>query len=161
MESHVLEQEATRIRTARHPVQTVATVIGAAFLLVGILGFVPGVTSDYDQLGFAGHHSGAMLLGLFSVSVLHNLVHLAFGVAGVLLGRMRTPRASWAYLVYGGAIYLLLCVYGLIIGFDSSANFVPVNTADNWLHLGLAVVMLGAGLGLGRSLFAGSTDGRR
>jgi len=52
-----------------------------------VLGFIPGITSSYDQMGFAGHGSGAMLLGLFRVSVLHNLVHLAFGVVGIALAR--------------------------------------------------------------------------
>ena len=49
------------------------------FLLVGILGFIPGITTGYDDLSFAGHHSEAELLGIFQVSVLHNLVHVAFG----------------------------------------------------------------------------------
>jgi len=150
----VLEQDTSRAAARRHPVQTGAMVVGTAFLAVGILGFVPGVTSRYDQLTFAGHHSGALLFGVFSVSILHNLVHLAFGVAGLLLGRLSSARPAWAYLVYGGASYLLLCVYGLVVAFDSDANFVPVNTADNWLHLGLALLMMGAGVGLGRSLFA-------
>jgi uncharacterized membrane protein YiaA len=49
----------------RYPVQTAAAVVGVVFLLVGVLGFIPGITSSYDQLGLAGHQSGAMLLGLF------------------------------------------------------------------------------------------------
>ena len=57
------------------------------FLAVGVLGFVPGITTHYDQLTFAGHHSDAALLAIFNVSVLHNLVHLAFGVAGIALAR--------------------------------------------------------------------------
>jgi preprotein translocase subunit Sss1 len=121
-------------RTARRPVQTAALVVSAVFVLVGILGFVPGVTTDYDQLAAAGHHSGALLLGVFAVSVLHNLVHLAFGVVGFLLARTA-----------------VLWLYGLLIDRGSDANFVPVNTADNWLHLGLAVVMIALGVALGRS----------
>jgi hypothetical protein len=67
---------------------------GAVFLAVGVLGFVPGITTHYDQLTFAGHHSDAALLGIFNVSVLHNLVHLAFGVAGIALARK--PILIWA-----------------------------------------------------------------
>ena len=67
-------------------VQKAAVAVGAAFLLVGILGFVPGVTSDYDAMTFAGHESGAHLLGIFEVSILHNIVHFALGAAMVLLG---------------------------------------------------------------------------
>ncbi len=130
-----------------------ALVVGVTFLLVGVLGFVPGVTTSYDQLSLAGHESGALLLGLFAVSVLHNLVHLAFGVAGVLMAR--TTKLARAYLIGGGIIYAVLWVYGLVIDQDSAANFVPVNTADNWLHLGLAVGMIALGV-LGGALDRGA-----
>ena len=135
--------------TGRTPVQTAALVVGAVFLLVGILGFIPGVTTHYDQLTFAGHHSEAALLGIFNVSVLHNIVHLLFGVAGIALAR--TFNTARAYLVVGGIVYLVLFVYGLLIDHDSAMNFVPVNIADNWLHLGLAAGMLALGVLLGRT----------
>ncbi|HUQ54276.1 DUF4383 domain-containing protein [Lentzea sp.] len=125
------------------PVQKAAMVAGAAFLLVGVLGFIPGITTHYDELTFAGH-SGALLLGLFSVSVLHNLVHLLFGVAGLLAAR--TTQFARAFLVVGGGIYVFLWVYGSAIGEHSDANFLPVNTADNWLHLGLGAVMILLGI---------------
>jgi hypothetical protein len=131
----------------RTPVQKAALAVAAVFLAVGLLGFVPGVTSNYDQLTFAGHHSDAALLGIFNVSVLHNLVHLAFGVAGIILAR--TFNSARSYLIGGGVVYLLLFVYGLVINHDSSANFVPVNDADNWLHLALAVAMIALGATLG------------
>jgi hypothetical protein len=132
----------------RAPVQIAALAVGAVFLLVGVLGFIPGVTTNYAELSFAGHHSSAMLLGLFAVSVLHNIVHLLFGVAGIVLARS-LAGARW-YLIAGGAVYAVLWVYGLVIDHDSPANFVPVNTADNWLHLGLAIGMVGLGAVLGR-----------
>jgi len=128
----------------RHPGQTAAATVGAVFLLVGILGFIPGITTDYDQMTFAGHESEALLLGVFQVSVLHNLVHLAFGVAGLAMAR--TVRGARAYLIGGGAVYALLWIYGLIVGHDSPANFVPMNNADNWLHLILAIGMIALGL---------------
>ena len=134
--------------TRRHPVQLAAAAVGAVFLLVGILGFVPGITTNYDQLAFAGHESGALLLGLFAVSVLHNLVHAAFGVAGLLLSRTRSGAKN--YLTIGGVVYAVLWLYGLVIDHGSAANFVPVNTADNWLHLVLAVGMVALGVLLGR-----------
>jgi hypothetical protein len=133
--------------TARTPLQIAALVVGAVFLLVGVLGFIPGVTTNYEALGGAGHHSGALLLGIFNVSVLHNVVHLLFGVAGVLMART-APLARY-YLIGGGLVYLVLFLYGMVIDHDSAANFVPVNTADNWLHLGLSVGMVGLGLLLG------------
>ena len=133
----------------RTPVQKAALAVGAVFLVVGLLGFVPGITTHYEQLTFAGHHSDAALLGIFNVSVLHNLVHLLFGVAGIVLAR--TFNSARSYLIGGGVVYLVLFIYGLVIDHDSSANFVPVNDADNWLHLGLAVAMIALGAALGRT----------
>jgi len=134
----------TTTRTGRTAVQKAALAVGVVFLVVGILGFVPGITSDYDNLGAAGHESEAMLLGIFQVSVLHNIVHLLFGVAGILLAR-RSDTAR-TYLLAGGAIYLVLWLYGLFIDRESDANFVPLNDADNWLHLFLGVGMIALGL---------------
>jgi hypothetical protein len=131
--------------------RTAALVVGAAFLLVGILGFIPGVTSNYDELSFASHESTAKLLGIFQVSVLHNIVHLVFGLAGIAMSRrIDTARL---FLLGGGVIYLVLFVYGLVIDETSDANFVPLNTADNWLHFGLGLGMIGLGLALGGRLF--------
>ncbi|WP_367127279.1 DUF4383 domain-containing protein [Saccharothrix sp. HUAS TT1] len=139
--------------TTRTPVQLAATVVGAVFLVVGIAGFIPGLTTNYDQLTFAGHHSQAMLLGVFAVSVLHNIVHLLFGVVGLVMAK--TARNAFLYLVAGGVVYLVLWLYGLIIDHDSAANFVPVNGADNWLHLVLGIGMIALGFALGRSIRPG------
>ncbi|WP_262103524.1 DUF4383 domain-containing protein [Arthrobacter sp. Marseille-P9274] len=126
--------------------QKAALAVGAVFLLVGILGFIPGITSNYDQLGAAGHHSEALLLGVFQVSILHNIVHLLFGAAGIAVAR--SISGSRNYLIWGGVIYLVLWLYGLFINKDSAANFVPVNTADDWLHfvLGVGMILLGVAL---------------
>jgi hypothetical protein len=130
----------THNRTAaRTTVQKASLAVGAVFLLVGILGFVPGITTNYETLQFAGHHSEAMLLGLFQVSVLHNIVHLLFGAVGLLLARTATGARS--FLLYGGVIYLVLFVYGLVVPEDSAGDFVPLNSLDNILHL-----VLGAGM---------------
>lgn len=137
-----------RTTASRTPVQLAALITGVVFLLVGVLGFVPGVTTNFDQLQFAGHHSDALLLGLFQVSILHNIVHLIFGIAGVLLAK--TWSGARNFLVVGGIIYLLLWLYGLLVAQDSPANFVPLNTADNWLHLILGVGMVGLGVLLTR-----------
>lgn len=123
----------------RTPVQQVAAVVGVVFLLVGILGFIPGITTHYGDLSFAGHDSGAMLLGLFQVSVLHNLVHLAFGVVGLALAR--TPEGARSFLLGGGAVYLVLWILGIV----NAGNWIPVNTADNWLHFVLGIGMIGLG----------------
>jgi Domain of unknown function (DUF4383) len=140
---------ASRPAAARTAIQKAAQAVGAVFVLVGILGFIPGITANYQALGMAGHESQALLLGVFQVSILHNIVHLLFGVAGLLLAR--TPAQARNYLIGGGAIYLVLWLYGLLIDHSSPANFVPVNNADNWLHLVLGLGMIAIGLALSSS----------
>jgi hypothetical protein len=134
----------------RAPVRTTALAVSIVFLLVGVLGFVPGITTNYGDMTFAGHHSDAQLLGVFQVSVLHNIVHLLFGIVGLYLAR--TASGARAYLIGGGAVYLVLWLYGLLVGQDTSANFVPLDTADDWLHLGLGLGMIGLGLATGRNV---------
>ncbi|HEX2576918.1 MAG TPA: DUF4383 domain-containing protein [Aquihabitans sp.] len=137
-------------RTDRHTTlaQRFALAVGAVFLLVGILGFIPGITSDYGDMAFAGHESHAKLLGIFEVSVLHNLVHLLFGVLGIAAARRHDTART--YLLVGGVIYLALAAYGFIIDHETDANFVPVNRADDWLHTGLGIGMIALGLIGGR-----------
>jgi hypothetical protein len=136
--------------TARATGQTAAAVVGAVFLLVGLLGFVPGVTTDATDIHGAGHDSPAKILGVFAVSVLHNVVHLVFGALGLVAAR--TLRWSALYLAIGGMIYLALAAYGAVIGEEDAANFLPVNTADDFLHLGLGLVMVILGALAGREL---------
>jgi hypothetical protein len=146
----------TATRAGRTAVQLTALVVGVFFLIVGIAGFIPGVTTNFDTITFAGHHSDALLLGVFQVSILHNIVHLVFGVVGIALAR--THRAARSYLIGGGIIYLLLFAYGLVVDHASEANFVPLNNADNWLHLGLGVGMVALGLVLGRRQLTDGVD---
>jgi hypothetical protein len=124
----------------RTPVQSIAALVGVVFLLVGILGFVPGITTHYSDMSFAGHGSGAKLLGVFQVSILHNIVHLLFGVVGLVLAK--TADGARTFLVGGGAVYLVLWVVGLV----GAADWIPANTADNWLHFALGVGMIALGL---------------
>ncbi len=127
-------------------VQGAALLVGAAFVVMGLLGFIPGVTTHHDLLQWAGHHSGAKLFGVFAVSGLHNLVHLLLGVAGLFMAR--TYAKARAYFLAGGVVYLGLWLYGLLIDPGSSANVVPLNSADNWLHFGLGLGMLLLGVTL-------------
>ena len=100
-------------------------------------------------MSVAGHGSMALLLGTFQVSVLHNIVHLLFGIVGLVTAR--SPRNARLYLLVGGIVYAVLFVYGLFTaGMADPANFVPLNSADNVLHLILAVAMIVLGLLLPR-----------
>jgi ABC-type transport system involved in multi-copper enzyme maturation permease subunit len=122
--------------------QTLALVFGIVFLAAGVLGFIPGITTNVGDMKFAGNDSPSELLGLFQVSILHNIVHLLFGIAGIALSR--TWENARTYLLASGVIYVVLFVYGILVSSGSDANFVPINGADDVLHAVLAVVLLGA-----------------
>ncbi len=126
-------------------VQGAALMIACVFLVVGLGGFIPGVTTDFGLLQWAGPQPGAKLFGVFAVSGLHNVVHLAFGVVGLML--TRSYAESRAYLLGGGLAYLVLWVGGTFID-HGRANLGPVNGADQWLHFGLGGTMVLLGLTL-------------
>lgn len=132
----------------RSTVQSAALLVGIVFLVVGILGFVPGVTTHYGDISFAGHDSGAKLFGIFQTSILHNIVHLLFGLVGIAMAR--SWEGARTFLIAGGTIYLLLFVYGLLAHGASGWNFIPVNSADNVLNVALGIAMITLGLVLGR-----------
>lgn len=121
----------------RSALQTAALVFGVVFLLVGIAGFIPGLTEDAPG-SFAGEDSEGSLLGVFQTSVLHNLVHALFGVAGILLART-WEGANW-YLLGGGIVYLALFLLGMLGVMD----WLPADDTDDWLHLVLGLGLLGA-----------------
>ncbi len=119
--------------------QKAARLVGVVFLLVGILGFIPGITDDAPG-SFAGDDSQGSLFGIFQTSVLHNLVHLLFGVLGLLLSR--TWEGSRNFLIGGGAAYLALWILGLLGVMD----WLPADDSDDWLHLALGAGMIALGL---------------
>lgn len=113
------------------------TVLGAVYVLVGLLGFT--ITGS---VGFAATH-GHMLLGLFMLNPLHNVVHLAVGA--LLFGAARGgERTAGAVNTLVGAVYLLVGVVGLFV-LDRSANILALNAADNALHFASAIVLLAVG----------------
>ena len=118
--------------------QKLALLFGATFIVAGVAGFIPGITTNlYDGLEFAGNDGDAELLGIFKVSILHNIVHLLFGV-GILAAKRHA--SSLQYLLYAGIAYVVLFLMGII----DAGDWVPINSADNWLHIGLALGLLGA-----------------
>jgi hypothetical protein len=130
----------TTSRDEREPVRLLATIVAATFVLVGIAGFIPGLTTElYDGLEFAGDESEAEIFGIFQTSILHNLVHLGFGLIGLAMAR--TWSGARTYLIGGGVIYIALWLLGLLGG----ADWIPINDADDWLHLVLGVAMIGLG----------------
>lgn len=133
--------------TASHPardfhvthelVRTGSMGMGVVFLLLGVLAFVPGLTTQYGSLAFASG-SEALLFGVFQVSILLNLVYLVVGAAGVIMSR--DSKGARNFLLGSGALLLIMWIYGVVIDLDSTANFLSFNAAGNWMHLVLALV---------------------
>lgn len=119
------------------PNRLVATVFGAVYLLVGLVGFA--VTSG---VGFFATE-GANLI-IFEVNPLHNIIHLAIGAALLYAGlkNVQTARTLNAGV---GAVYLLVGILGLFL-VSSPLNIIALNGADNVLHLASAVLLLGVAL---------------
>lgn len=113
-------------------VQRVALVFGVVFLLVGILGFLT------DGGTHTGVEDPGLVLGLFPVNLLHNIVHLLFGVWGIVASR--SWSASKSYCQIAGIIYLVLTVLGLVA--PDGFGLVPLGGNDIWLHALLAVALL-------------------
>ena len=110
-------------------VKTMAVLFGIVFLAIGVLGFVPGVTTDH------------MLLGIFHVNAAHNVVHLLSGAVALFCG-MSSISASRMYFRIFGVIYGLVAVMGFMVGDGMLLGLISNNTADTWLHVGIAAVSL-------------------
>ena len=142
----------------KSPAQIYALTFGLTLLLVGILGFF--YTADFST-GSATTEPGNRdaLLGIFDVNGWHNVVHVLSGLTGLALA------GSWAgarlYALGFGGVYLLVAAVGFAYGSgESIVGLIPVNTADNWLHVAIAVLGLLAGA-LTPSAPAPSTTARR
>ena len=138
--------------------QGAAVAVAAVFLAVGIAGFVPGLTTHVHQLPWWGHRPGgpgAQLFGTFDISLAHNLLHLAFGIAGLVAART-FARARW-YLIAGGLAYLALWLWGTLSA--RPREVLPLNGADNWLHFSVGLVMVVLGLTLGATKVPTGAEG--
>jgi len=121
----------------RTTVQRVALIFGIVFLLVGVLGLITEGGMEME--------SDAMLLGMFHVNLLHNIVHLLFGVWGLLAARAWSSAKTYAQV--GGVIYLVLAVLGLVA--EDGFGLVPLGGNNVWLHAVLGIVLAGAGFTAG------------
>ncbi len=121
----------------RTPAQLYALTFGAVLLLAGILGFI--ADSSFDN----GDNLRGDELVIFLVNGWHNLVHIASGLLGLAL--FRRADTARAYALGFGAVYLIVTIWGFADGNDV-LSIVPVNTADNFLHLAIAGLGIAAGL---------------
>ena len=113
--------------------KTAAIIFGIVFLLVGVLGFVPGITT-----------TGQMLLGIFHVNAVHNIVHLLSGAVALITGLTSTAAARMYFRVFG-IIYALVAILGFFTGDGLLLGLISHNTADMWLHVLIAIVALALG----------------
>jgi hypothetical protein len=123
--------------------RTFAMIFGIVFLVVGAGGFIPGLTA----MNHGGHPADAEVtmrtlfgyeLGMFPVNVLHSIVHLLFGVWGILAARSFGGARSYFRSV--AVIYALLTVMGFIPSLRSTFGLIPLYGADIGLHAVLAIV---------------------
>ena len=119
-------------------VRTVALLFGIVFLAVGILGFVPGAAEPATHEGLTMTQNSALLLGLFPVNLLHNVVHILFGLWG--LAAYRSVGGSIVYFRAVAVIYALLTILGLLPQTNTLFGLVPLHGNDVWLHALLAIV---------------------
>ncbi len=115
-----------------------ARVFGIIFLVVGIGGFIPGLTQPHDHPNLAVEAASGMELGLFPVNVLHNLVHIAFGIWGLIAARSMSAARGYAQVV--AIAYAVLTILGLIPATNTTFGLVPIYGHDIWLHALLAGV---------------------
>jgi len=125
-------------------VKKLALWIGVILLAVGVLGFVPGITSNN------------MLLGIFQVDAIHNIIHLVSGAIGIWAS-MTSMKASKMYFQVFGVIYAIVTVVGFLQG-TTVLGLISVNMADNLLHLVIAAVSLYVGFAMkGSEMSMGSS----
>lgn len=113
-----------------------ALIYGIVFLAVGVAGFVPGLTQPHSHPEVTAGTGMGLLFGLFPVNLLHNIVHVLFGIWGLFASR--TLGAARGYAKGVAVIYAVLGIMGFIPGLRSTFGLIPLYGNDIWLHLLLA-----------------------
>ena len=117
-----------------------AMILGVVFVLIGVAAFIPGVNrpdpAGAPALTVEGPGHG-YLMGLFHVNVLHNLVHLLFGVLGIIMARTAVNAVLYALIV--AVACGLLTVMWLVTGLNTTFGLIPIHGADVLLHAFIAI----------------------
>ena len=115
-----------------------ALIYGIVFLVIGVAGFIPGITTPHTHPEMTAESGLGLLFGLFPVNLLHNIVHVLFGIWGVFAAR--SLGGARAYFKSVTVIYAVLGVMGLIPGLRTTFGLIPLYSNDIWLHFVLAGV---------------------
>ena len=118
--------------------RTFALLFGLVFLAVGVAGFVPGLVQPLHPDHPPVQYGGGQLFGLFPVNLLHNAVHILFGLWGLLASRSMSGSVTYARGV--AIIYALLTIAGFVPSLYTLFGMVPLYGNDVWLHAVLALV---------------------
>src|SRR5438477_10514415 len=111
-----------------------ALIYGILFLLVGIMGFIPGINQMHgSDPRLTVNSFNGMLLGMFHVNLLHNLIHVIFGIWGI--AAYSSLAGSRIYAQSVAVIYFLFVIMGLIPALNVVFGLVPIHGNDVWLHL--------------------------
>jgi hypothetical protein len=113
-----------------------ARIFGVVALLIGILGFVPGISSGYAGSGF--------LLGIFAINPLHNVIHILTGLIGIFAGYYAAGAYARTYALVFGVVYALVTILGFtpLVMDGSLLGLIPINMADNVLHIAISASAL-------------------
>ena len=122
--------------------RTFAMIFGIVFLIVGAGGFVPGLTDMHHMSPIDDKVTMTTMFGyelkMFPVNALHSVVHLLFGVWGILAAR--SLGGARMYFRAVAVIYAVLTVMGLVAGLQTTFGLIPLYGNDVWLHAVLAIV---------------------
>jgi hypothetical protein len=116
-----------------------ALTLGAVLVLVGLVGFLV-------EPSFAvGDNAQRGTLILFDINGWHNVVHLLSGIVGLAMAG--TAAKARLFSIGYGIVYVLVTILGFAVGDGGLLlSIIPINTADNVLHLAVAVTGIGVGL---------------
>lgn len=107
-----------------------AVILGAIFIAVGFVGFTPNPLVSSD--------------GIFVTNAMHNVVHILTG--GVFLLALIMPGKESLIIKSIGGAYVAVSVLGFLTGGDYMLGMIHINTADKYLHVGLAIAILAIGM---------------
>jgi hypothetical protein len=126
------------------PAQGAAVVVGVFLIVIGIIGFIPGITTNLGELTFAGPASGALVFNIFATSVLQNAVHILLGLAA--FGAARGRASSTLYLLSMSMLFFAFWMYGLLFNGSFPGNIFPFNYPDYAFNvsMGFALMILAA-----------------